>query len=163
MTLSLVTSMVVLFLKHPLALGGGLLLQTTLLAMVTGFFYQNFWFSYILFLIMIGGMLVMFIYMTSIASNEKFQIPKKKSILAPVSSLSFLASLLLADLFYGFMMPPKTTGNWGSEASLGLSLSKFFSPPFSALTVGLMLYLLLTLVVVVKITNKPNGPLRQKK
>lgn len=43
-----------------------------------------------------------------------------------------------------------------------LSLSKFYNYPNNFITILLIIYLLLTLIVVVKVTNSFIGPLRQK-
>lgn len=43
-----------------------------------------------------------------------------------------------------------------------LNLSKLYETPNNLITIILIIYLLLTLVVVVKITNSFIGPLRQK-
>lgn len=59
-------------LRHPVGLGLTLILHTLLISCVTGLVGGTFWFSYILFLVFLGGVLVLFIYMTSLASNEKF-------------------------------------------------------------------------------------------
>merc|ERR1739838_23170 len=60
-------------LVHPLAIGLALLFQTILICCTTGLSNLSFWFSYILFLIFLGGILVLFIYVTSLASNEMFK------------------------------------------------------------------------------------------
>jgi NADH-ubiquinone oxidoreductase chain 6 len=49
-----------------------LIVHTIRIGVVTGIMARNFWFSYILFLVFLGGVLVLFIYITRLASNEKF-------------------------------------------------------------------------------------------
>ena len=71
--LIIATSILFLRLSHPLAIGLGLLFQTILICCTTGLSNISFWFSYILFLIFLGGILVLFIYVTSLASNEIFK------------------------------------------------------------------------------------------
>ena len=43
----------------------------------TSYSDRRFWVSYILFIIIIGGILVLFIYKTRLASNEKFSPPNR--------------------------------------------------------------------------------------
>ncbi|MGL5470365.1 MAG: NADH-quinone oxidoreductase subunit J [Shewanella sp.] len=75
MYLSLLGSAVVFIsLRHPIGLGLALIVHTLLVSAATGLVGGHFWFSYILFLVFLGGVLVLFIYMTSLASNEKFEI-----------------------------------------------------------------------------------------
>nr|YP_009442017.1 NADH dehydrogenase subunit 6 [Gnathotrichus materiarius]AOY40238.1 NADH dehydrogenase subunit 6 [Gnathotrichus materiarius] len=161
-TLSWLLTLLLIFLNHPLALGGGLLAQTALIALISGTLFYNFWFSYLLFLILIGGMLVMFMYMTSIASNEKFKLPNKTVLMYTASGISALALVFLLDKFMAspYIMKLQLTE---SENSMFLcTLNKFFSWPNWALSIMLMMYMLLTLIAVVKITAKKMGPLRQK-
>lgn len=61
-------------LSHPVGLGLTLILHTLLIRGVTGLASGNFWFSYVLFLVFLGGVLVLFIYITRLASNEKFTL-----------------------------------------------------------------------------------------
>nr|UPL65244.1 NADH dehydrogenase subunit 6 [Ectatops sp.] len=59
--------------NHPISLGLIIILQTLNISMMTGMMSSMFWFSYIIIIIMLSGMLVLFIYMASIASNKKFK------------------------------------------------------------------------------------------
>lgn len=68
------SALIFLNLSHPVALGLVLILHTLLISGVTGLVAGNFWFSYVLFLVFLGGVLVLFIYITSLASNEKFNL-----------------------------------------------------------------------------------------
>nr|YP_010248579.1 NADH dehydrogenase subunit 6 [Coraebus cavifrons]QTK22433.1 NADH dehydrogenase subunit 6 [Coraebus cavifrons] len=147
-------STIFMTLKHPISLGACLLMQSTLIALTTGMLNINFWFSYIMFLIMVGGMLVLFIYMTSVASNEKF----KMSIM-PAMVLALLITVinLLSENYNEFASIMTTNENiWK------LSLIKFFTFPQSNIMVLIMSYLFLALVAVVKITSIEYGPLRPK-
>nr|ARH53880.1 NADH dehydrogenase subunit 6 [Heterocerus parallelus] len=156
MSSSMTISLIFLFLKHPMSMGMALLSQTLMFTMISGSFFSNFWFSYIMFIIMIGGMLVLFIYMTSIASNEMFNFSK---ILTFSSILTFNLSMMLIT-----MMSKKLPdmNYFSQEYELELTLNKFFNWPSNLITITVILYLLITLIAVVKISNKSQGPLRQK-
>nr|YP_009441939.1 NADH dehydrogenase subunit 6 [Pityophthorus pubescens]AOY40160.1 NADH dehydrogenase subunit 6 [Pityophthorus pubescens] len=163
MMLNWVMSTILIFLKHPLSMGGVLLIQTIIIAMMSGMLYTNFWLSYILFLIMVGGMLIMFMYMTSIASNEKFMIPKLTMILF---MFSMMLSMITAYFIDTSLLTPLMKINMSSQLEttkmFKLSIMKFFNHPNFMFSIMLMMYLLLTLIAVVKITDKKMGPLRQK-
>nr|AFU50187.1 NADH dehydrogenase subunit 6 [Prioninae sp. MJTNT-2012] len=151
-----------LFMKHPLSFGLILLLQTILVALSTGMMNYNYWFSYMLFLIMVGGMLVLFIYMTSIASNEKFKF-SSKIMMMTLGMLITSASLMIVDKFFlntNMFMQDLIPQNMNS--SNNFSMTKFFNWPSSMNLIMIMVYLLITLIMVVKITNIKYGPLRQK-
>nr|UUG47469.1 NADH dehydrogenase subunit 6 [Ips shangrila] len=164
MSLMFLLSCLFIFLKHPLSLGSILFLQTSLAALVSSFLFINSWYSYILFLIMIGGMLILFIYMTSIASNEKFLMPSMWKIF---SSLMFIVASLsiyffLKDTLTEKLIHVKWTFFWMNNNFKPWALSKFFNDPFFQMIIFLMIYLFLTLIATVKISGKPSGALRQK-
>lgn len=60
-------------LTHPLAMGLNLLFSTFLIAVIVGVNSLNFWISYTLLLILSGGLLVIFVYVSLLASNERFK------------------------------------------------------------------------------------------
>nr|ARH54829.1 NADH dehydrogenase subunit 6 [Trigonopterus sp. 6 AH-2016] len=155
-------SILFMTLNHPLSLGGLLLTQTILMALMTGFFFLNFWFSYILFLVMIGGMLVMFIYMTSIASNEKFKMPKKSMIFVFTSTPIIIPMLFLTDNFFPLQLSLFSSMNLFNSQIKNLCMNKYFNYPGMLMLICLMIYLLITLIAIVKITDKTSGTLRQK-
>nr|YP_010446969.1 NADH dehydrogenase subunit 6 [Chyliza chikuni]UTM10334.1 NADH dehydrogenase subunit 6 [Chyliza chikuni] len=160
-----ILNLIFMQMKHPLAMGIMLLIQTTSICLITGLFAKTFWFSYILFLIFLGGMLVLFIYVTSLASNEMFSFSIQ---LIMISIFLFNMSLMLIyimdkslmmNLYNMEMMPMNNMNNLMPENIL--SLYKFYNFPINLITILLMNYLLITLIAVVKITNLFYGPLRQ--
>nr|QWB85700.1 NADH dehydrogenase subunit 6 [Peithona prionoides] len=155
LTISLST--IFIFLNHPLSLGIILLTQTILISLMTGTMNNNFWYSYMIFLIMIGGMLILFIYMTSVASNEKFKFnPKFLFLIKSTMILIFMMMFLDSFIFnLNFNMTNFSQIN-------NLSLSKFINSPNNMIIFLIILYLLISLIMVVKITNINYGPLRQK-
>nr|AXS66128.1 NADH dehydrogenase subunit 6 [Chrysomeloidea sp. 8 KM-2017] len=161
--MTLFTSLMICLISHPLALGLILLLQTIMIALLTGLMSLNFWSSYIIFLIMIGGMLILFTYMTSIASNEKFKFSLKMTMfIIPMIPLSIL-SAFNSDHFIG-MHKLKTTNFMMTEKFLmnQMYLNKFLNYPHMMIYLAMIMYLLITLIAVVKITLKNKGTLRQK-
>nr|QZK22153.1 NADH dehydrogenase subunit 6 [Amitermes sp. QLD_257]QZK22166.1 NADH dehydrogenase subunit 6 [Amitermes sp. QLD_262] len=156
MSMSTMTSLMFTQMKHPLAMGLMLLIQTTMVCLISGTMYSSFWFSYILFMIMIGGMLVLFMYMTSLASNEMFS-PSNKMLMATL--------VLLPILMY--MMPTVTnnkemkTYSTMMENEILTTTTVMYNQMMGTMTTLLVLYMLLTLIVVVNIINVSKGPLRQ--
>nr|ALO77095.1 NADH deshydrogenase subunit 6 [Paramarygmus sp. PAR01] len=156
-TLNITMTAIFIFMMHPLSMGIILLSQTIIISMITGNLNQNFWFSYILFLIMIGGMLILFMYMTSIASNEKFKFNNKILIIIPATILMML------------IMPKKMmmsinnneTFNFNNSIEFMFTLNKFMNSTMLMILLFLMIYLLLALIATVKITNFKQGSIRQ--
>nr|ARH53789.1 NADH dehydrogenase subunit 6 [Cortodera humeralis] len=154
-------SMLFLFLNHPLSFGLILLIQTILISLITGVMNLNFWFSYILFLIMIGGLLILFIYMTSIASNEKFKFSNKILNFIMLMILFNLTIYFTDSYLFSFNLDNFDLVNQNNFYQNNISMSKFLNWPNNLMIYLMILYLLITLIVVVKITKIKFGPLRQ--
>nr|YP_010947061.1 NADH dehydrogenase subunit 6 [Ergaula nepalensis]WGO57870.1 NADH dehydrogenase subunit 6 [Ergaula nepalensis] len=154
--LSILISANLMQMNHPLAMGLMLLIQTIILCLISGFMSQTFWFPYILFLIFLGGMLVLFIYVTSLASNEMFNLSTKTIIMNLISMV-----LLLPMYLY---LPQNNLDihnmNYMLNNTTIYPLIKLYNQPNGLITIMLAMYLFLTLIAVVKITNISKGPLR---
>nr|ALO76197.1 NADH deshydrogenase subunit 6 [Dictyoptera aurora] len=146
-------SIMLLFMNHPLTVGLMLMIQTIMTSLITGML-SKFWFSYILFMIMVGGLMVMFIYMTSISSNKKFKFSWKLSIfMAPVMMI-ILVVMIIMDYMETLMMSQKS--------ELETNILKYIEYPMNSIMIMMMIYMLLALIAIVKITQTNWGPLRQK-
>nr|WBK02755.1 NADH dehydrogenase subunit 6 [Negha inflata] len=154
--ISLMITINIIKMKHPLIMGFLLIIQTLLISLISGMMNNLFWFSYILFIIMIGGMMILFIYMTSLASNEKFNF----------SSSFFFMNLSILFLMILFIMMTYSFSfnlfNMNNEMSIIFNLNKLYNLNSKNITLISIIYLLITLIIVIKITNKNLGPLRQK-
>nr|YP_010926816.1 NADH dehydrogenase subunit 6 [Procletes levicarina]WKF54323.1 NADH dehydrogenase subunit 6 [Procletes levicarina] len=161
-TITMIISISFTRMLHPLAMGLTLLTQTILICLSSGLLSKHMWFSYILFLIFLGAMLVLFIYVASLASNESF------SLSIPTMSLILLSmtTLPLFMVMDPFLPSLKQTIESSFLSSIQLmnsvqyNLSMIYNPCSMNLTLFIILYLLLTLIVVVKITSTFFGPLR---
>nr|UOU84951.1 NADH dehydrogenase subunit 6 [Hydrophoria linogrisea] len=164
MSLLFIFNFIFMNMKHPLAMGLTLLIQTTLVCLTSGLMAKSFWFSYILFLVFLGGMLVLFIYVTSLASNEMFSFSIKLVFISLM--LFFLLMMMLFFLDKNYLLQYFNTeinsiNNLNSYLmENSLSLNKLYNYPTNLMTILLMNYLLITLIAVVKITNLFKGPLR---
>nr|APX40132.1 NADH dehydrogenase subunit 6 [Chaetocnema arida] len=156
LNLIFINSFFLIFMKHPMSYGLTLLIQTIEISMITGMLNYNFWYSYILFLIMIGGLLILFIYMTSIASNEKFKFNLNMIIMM----ILMLIFTLYMNNYYQMMMEYPNMFN--EYMNMFNSFNKYMNFPNFMLTMIMMIYLFITLILVVKITKSKYGPLRQK-
>nr|AFU50291.1 NADH dehydrogenase subunit 6 [Disteniazteca fimbriata] len=159
---SIIFSSIFMFMNHPLSFGMILLMQTIMVAIITGYLYLNFWFSYIIFLIMIGGMLVLFMYMTSIASNEKFKMSYSLYfyIIFTISMFTMISMVNETVLNLNFKVEEMTQSIFMMKNNF--TLIKYFNFPHNLIYILMIIYLFITLIMVVKITNIKYGPLRQK-
>nr|QCC23957.1 NADH dehydrogenase subunit 6 [Bactrocera dorsalis] len=163
---TLISSLIFIQMNHPLAMGLMLLIQTLQICLITGLMAKSFWFSYVLFLIFLGGMLVLFIYVTSLASNEMFSLSMKLTTICMMIMLTttliatFLDKMSTSSFIQNLEMQPLYNFNL-TVSENSLSLHKLYNCPTNFITILLMNYLLITLIAVVKITKLFYGPLRQ--
>nr|YP_009349867.1 NADH dehydrogenase subunit 6 [Diestrammena asynamora]AQM40003.1 NADH dehydrogenase subunit 6 [Diestrammena asynamora] len=167
-TIMIMMSIMFMLANHPLTMTLIIILQTLLMCLATGIMYQSFWFSYILFLVFLGGMLVLFIYITSLASNEMFKIPSWMIVIVTTTMFSIMVMYMIMDSsMWSFMINNNDMMNMNNYISTlyaesTLSLTKLYNNPSNMITMMLVMYLFLTLIVIVNITNIFKGPLRQK-
>nr|WHN78790.1 NADH dehydrogenase subunit 6 [Cyrestis thyodamas] len=159
-------SIMMFFLNHPFSMGLMILIQTLFLCLLSGMLINTYWFSYILFLIFLGGLLVLFIYVSSIASNELFKISLfNKMNIFLFFFLFFLSFMFKNNLFwmnFFFNDEMMTFSNFMlfNNKEMNMNLIKLYNNQTYLLTMLMIIYLFITLVAVVKITNIFFGPLR---
>nr|WBK17700.1 NADH dehydrogenase subunit 6 [Polionemobius taprobanensis] len=142
------------FLNHPLSITILMLLQSLLICLLMCLINTSSWFSYILFLSFLGGMLVLFIYMTTLASNELMSFPLKSFMISTTSSF-FIVSYFNMNFNSIFIFYPNFSNNFL------LNLPQLFTFPNIMLTIIMISYLLISLIAVIKISNLNQGTLRQ--
>nr|YP_009558811.1 NADH dehydrogenase subunit 6 [Metaplax longipes]QBA83260.1 NADH dehydrogenase subunit 6 [Metaplax longipes] len=148
-------------LSHPLAMGLTLLIQTVLISLSVGLYNFSFWFSYILFLVFLGGMLVLFIYVSSLASNESFSFSTSSFLLSTILVMMMMTLMSLIDPFVLSQIPlALPTSSLDFSYSTPLMINWIYNSPSMMFTLFIVSYLLLMLIVVVKIVNLFKGPLR---
>nr|ASU46002.1 NADH dehydrogenase subunit 6 [Schistocerca socorro] len=165
MSLSNVMNINFIKLSHPMSMMLFIILQTFLVGLMTGTMMESYWLSYILFLTFLGGMLVLFIYITSIASNEMFQ-PKSITMIITLTMWMFIMSTLIIldmSMFMDFFKNTETMyiDNSINYQEMTMSLEKLYNSPTFIITMMMMIYLFLALLAVVKITNINQGPIRK--
>nr|YP_010693019.1 NADH dehydrogenase subunit 6 [Rhagoletis batava]WCB98148.1 NADH dehydrogenase subunit 6 [Rhagoletis batava]WCB98161.1 NADH dehydrogenase subunit 6 [Rhagoletis batava]WCB98174.1 NADH dehydrogenase subunit 6 [Rhagoletis batava] len=162
---TLISSFIFMQMNHPLAMGLMLLIQTLQICLMTGLMAKSFWFSYILFLIFLGSMLVLFIYITSLASNEMFSLSMKLTTICLMFFSLFTILNLMMDKSILSIFLENNEMKFMNNIDLfmeenSLNLNKLYNYPTNLITILLMNYLLITLIAVVKITKLFYGPLR---
>nr|YP_009128144.1 NADH dehydrogenase subunit 6 [Lemyra melli]AJO26427.1 NADH dehydrogenase subunit 6 [Lemyra melli] len=162
-------SFFMLFLNNPLSMGLMILIQTLMTCLISGLLIKTYWFSYILFLTFLGGLLVLFIYVSSIASNELF---KPSFNLKMIFIMFFLIMIMFQFLFFNNLFwlnfsPNSDMNNLflfdlfiNNENKI--NLSKLYNSQTFMIMMMLIIYLFITLIAAVKITNIFYGLLRSK-
>nr|YP_009268478.1 NADH dehydrogenase subunit 6 [Biston thibetaria]AID67373.1 NADH dehydrogenase subunit 6 [Biston thibetaria]AIE11781.1 NADH dehydrogenase subunit 6 [Biston thibetaria]ANW36824.1 NADH dehydrogenase subunit 6 [Biston thibetaria] len=165
----LMLSIMMIFLNHPLSIGLLILIQTLMMCLLSGMLIKTYWFSYILFLTFLGGLLVLFIYVSSIASNELFKLNINMKTL-----MIMLFTMIMMMQMYMYMYENLNWMNLSNNISntnnmMNLSffnnenkinLNKLYNNHTYMMMSMLVIYLFISLVSIVKITNIFYGPLR---
>nr|YP_009169439.1 NADH dehydrogenase subunit 6 [Naticarius hebraeus]AKL90636.1 NADH dehydrogenase subunit 6 [Naticarius hebraeus] len=141
---------------QPLSLGLSIMISTGLMCMLASMLLSS-WYGYILFLIYVGGLLVMFAYVSALSPNVLF---------TGMGAFILFAFLLILStiVFYFYSFTDTNMISYASELSELKSLktygSQLVSPHTTSILVGLGIILLINLVVVVKICYYQQAPLR---
>nr|YP_009537880.1 NADH dehydrogenase subunit 6 [Limenitis reducta]AYN60597.1 NADH dehydrogenase subunit 6 [Limenitis reducta] len=164
--LLIMTSISLYFINHPLAMGLLILIQTLFTCLLSGMLINTYWFSYILFLVFLGGLLVLFIYVSSMASNELFMIHflEKFSIIyilfIMIFSILYKNNLTWMNFSFNDEMIKFFNLNLFFNNEYNFNLSKLYNKQNYFMMLMLIIYLFITLIAIVKITNIFFGPLR---
>nr|YP_009092412.1 NADH dehydrogenase subunit 6 [Amynthas aspergillum]AIL51405.1 NADH dehydrogenase subunit 6 [Amynthas aspergillum] len=118
-----------------------LLLSATLAASMSS------WYAFLVFLIYVGGMLVMFAYFLALTPNQ--QMPTTSNI---VYLLMTLVTLTVVALI--------TKTKISIPQEMHQDTMYLYSTNTASIIIMLALVLLLTMVIVVKLTSRSKGPLR---
>nr|BDQ44010.1 NADH dehydrogenase subunit 6 [Amynthas surcatus] len=141
------TSTMMLYLSTtPIMLGINILIMALLLS-VTLASSMSSWYAFLVFLIYVGGMLVMFAYFLALAPNQ--QMPTKSNMIYMITTLTILTAVAVITDTQIFISKEMQQDNM-----------YLYSSSTSPFLIMLALILLLTMVIVVKLTNRSSGPLR---
>nr|YP_010580876.1 NADH dehydrogenase subunit 6 [Pyrops lathburii]UAT98614.1 NADH dehydrogenase subunit 6 [Pyrops lathburii]UZT27061.1 NADH dehydrogenase subunit 6 [Pyrops lathburii] len=148
------------FMKHPLSMGSMLMFQTMMLCLNQSTISKTPWYMYILFLTTVGGLMIMFMYMASIASNEKFKMSIKMVIMWMMMNMMAMMMTNI-DLSMECMYKMTEMKMQTTEMSEEKSTSKFFMMNKMNITMTMMMILIMTMVSVTNISSTFEGPLKK--
>lgn len=133
---------------HPLSLAGGLIFYSILAGTLLGSLVFS-WLTYLLILVFLGGVIVLVVYMTTLAANEKLINPRGARRGLVVFLLRVLSLYPLLTLIASAAELPRTK-------NVVISL---FESSNASVYVFRVFYLLLALVCIVKVIKLEKGPL----
>nr|YP_010472541.1 NADH dehydrogenase subunit 6 [Mitrella albuginosa]UVG40726.1 NADH dehydrogenase subunit 6 [Mitrella albuginosa] len=141
---------------QPLSLGLVIMISTLLMCFISAMTLSS-WYGYILFLIYVGGLLVMFAYVAALSPNVLF------GGMGPL----FSSCLLILPLMGGMFMYPLIDLSFVDNLSSYMELKflkmygvQMVSPQMISILIGLAVILLVNLIVVVKICYYQQASLR---
>nr|AHF21597.1 NADH dehydrogenase subunit 6 [Allothyrus sp. LamingtonNP-QMS95173] len=141
MKLLFMISSLFLISSHPLMMIIMIILMTLYISSLMFMISKFSWMSFILILVMLGGMLILFIYIASLASNELFNLNNK------MIPLILMMMMIIPWNFYNKIITPMNLNNF------------FFS--YSSLNIFMIImYLLLSLIIIINIIKSSKSPLR---
>lgn len=151
---------------HPMTIIWLLVSYRILICLTLSIWKNNYLYSFIIFLIIIRGLLIIFIYFSRLVSNEKFFINYKiitfKSfIITIIIFLIFILNkktLFFNHLFYKFN--EINTINMINIYNLK-NISNIYNFPYNNLTIISILFLLISLILIIKISSKNYITLRK--
>nr|YP_009421075.1 NADH dehydrogenase subunit 6 [Viviparus chui]ASR74842.1 NADH dehydrogenase subunit 6 [Viviparus chui] len=145
-SVGLTFSFVIPLMAQPLSLGFSIIMFTLLMCILISMFLSS-WYAYILFLIYVGGLLVMFAYVAALIPN----------IMMSMSSSMFLFFVIQICIMYVYtycyFIDSKSLVMYNYVAMVNMKMTgiELVSPEFISIMISLGVILLINLVVVVKI------------
>nr|YP_001798503.1 NADH dehydrogenase subunit 6 [Friesea antarctica]ABS57601.1 NADH dehydrogenase subunit 6 [Friesea antarctica] len=154
MGLAVFNSICLCLVNAPILMLAIILIQALMICLMVKSFSSISWYSFILFLVFVGGLMILFIYIVSLASNNNLTISMNKPLI-----FTLFSSLMIFSL--SVMMTSKNNTLSGPTLmETKLWLFKMYSMTSLPTILMVMLYLLLTLMITVSLVLKKSGPLR---
>nr|QQQ88682.1 NADH dehydrogenase subunit 6 [Hyalella kochi] len=156
LNLSFISAYMFTMVSSPLGLGIIVIIFSFFISMSMSLLCVTSWFSLLLFMLFLSGMMIIFVYICSLASNENYFYS------ISVGYLMLLFSLLL--LIYPDTNKLMTISSMNyTEMDSAVLMYKVYSFNTYMFAVVLIIYLLITLLAVVKLSVISESPLRSKK
>nr|YP_010241732.1 NADH dehydrogenase subunit 6 [Struthiolaria papulosa]QTI82420.1 NADH dehydrogenase subunit 6 [Struthiolaria papulosa] len=156
MSFTICSSLLLPMMAQPLSLGLVIMMLTLLMCCLSAMLLSS-WYGYILFLIYVGGLLVMFAYVAALSPNMLFTGSYPMLLM-------FLLFIPFYDMIYFSYFVDSSSLEYFSTFSSSMYLkmygSEMASPMMISILIGLGLILLVNLVVVVKICYYQHATLR---
>nr|QNE86032.1 NADH dehydrogenase subunit 6 [Beraea pullata] len=157
----------ILQINQPLIITIFMVFMNLILTMLMGIMNSSLWFSYIMFLIFISGLLILFIYISSLASNKTYQFKLNYFFINMLIIIMFFMILIFMNksnfnYLFNLEITPMNLNMFNLNYENNLNLNKIFNKMSMIITILLMNYLLYTMIISIKIININKGPMRMK-
>nr|AXA45294.1 NADH dehydrogenase subunit 6 [Splendrillia sp. 2 MNHN IM 2013-9750] len=142
--------------NQPLSLGLMIMMSTLWMCVVSAITLSS-WYSYILFLIYVGGLLVMFAYVAALSPNVLFGKG------TPALFFVIMMVLFMVVMYFFPITDSSSTSDiyaYNTLKFLKMYSTEMVSPQMISILVGLAVILLINLIVVVKICYYQRAALR---
>lgn len=147
---------------HPITIISLILIYSSIICIIINIWSFNYIYSLIIFLIIIRGILILFLYFARLISNEQHKIS--------FNFLTFLRSILTLLiifnynlLFTPFYKSQDTNHQINLKNYLLQNLFKLYDYPYNYITIICILFLLISLFLIIKIRTPKSASLRKIK
>nr|YP_010531122.1 NADH dehydrogenase subunit 6 [Dentathalia scutellariae]UXW93344.1 NADH dehydrogenase subunit 6 [Dentathalia scutellariae] len=161
LTMMMINTLMFYFSKTPLTMLMFLIIQTLLISLESGMMSMSFWYSYILFVILMGGTLILFIYINSLIPNQKLLINKNILLMIIMTFMVIYLTKLNLESINTLETNHFMNNELDPILKMKLLMNKLYNKPTHLIMFMLINYLLLMLFITVKIININMGPIRK--
>lgn len=150
----IIFSFLTVIINHPVSLTGIIIIHSLFISLILWNLNKTRWFSLILFLIFLGGLIVLFIYIVRLARNEKFKISKH--------FLKYLIIFIIISLLLNYTPLIKNKINYEINFNFNHKeiIILFYNHRSFIIIFLLIFYLLICLIIIVSLISIIEGPLR---
>nr|QWT29512.1 NADH dehydrogenase subunit 6 [Cyamophila willieti] len=152
---SLINSSIIMNISHPISFGITLFIQTIIVSVCSRVILHSSWLPLTLFLVMAGGLMILFLYITSICSNKKFNFVKLS-----VPQMIFISVTLLFLVNYSNIDPHHEFLQM--KDLFNMEFIKLFLPMNTFSSNFMFFYLFIMLIIMIEILSLNKGPMRKK-
>nr|AIZ58528.1 NADH dehydrogenase subunit 6 [Alectorobius capensis]AMX74143.1 NADH dehydrogenase subunit 6 [Alectorobius capensis] len=125
--------------SHPIMLIMIMITTTLMMNMYMYMYMKHLWFIFMITLLILGGLLVIFLYITSLTPNKKFSLKSIFFISIPMSMIFNFPNMSFPNTF---------------------KISLLFSPLPSMMLMFILIYLMLTLLSITTLIKSSMAPLK---
>lgn len=149
---------------HPTIIIIIILLYSCLICLKISIWKSNYIYSIILFLIIIRGLLIIFLYFSRLISNEQITFKFNKFLISSFIVNFFIILSLIINSFH--LLPIKQnfieiTSIYTLNKKNFQNILNLYEYPLNNLTIITIIYLLLSLFIIIKICSSKSLPLRK--
>lgn len=149
---------------HPVILIILIIIYTILISLLISTWSYNFIYSIILFLIIIRGLLIIFLYFSRLISNEQNKISIKPIIFINLIINILIIIIILLKINFIIFIPYNSIENnsiSNLNSNLYENILKIYFYPYTNLLIICLFYLLISLFSIIKISSIKSSPLRK--
>nr|YP_010586414.1 NADH dehydrogenase subunit 6 [Nyctiophylax orbicularis]UZZ44202.1 NADH dehydrogenase subunit 6 [Nyctiophylax orbicularis] len=160
MNMLISNSILFMMVSNPINMSLIIIIQTINSCMMMNNLMNYPWFPYITFIVIIGGLMIMFMYMCMLSWNSKMKI--KLSIIIMMMSIFIMNNyMMMMNKFmnYNYISMFKFNNNIILN-KFKLNMIKFYIKNSTMIILIMINLLLLTLIIINKMNKKSNKPLR---